>query len=113
MSEESSLPSLYNLTYSDEESTSKPPTMPFFSPINYNSNTLGTQEGMPSMWDLNAYDSSYLLGTPDSTQPLPALVKQDNAASHDVKRDMPIYDVTTDHLGPPWFCWKEGGGYPA
>jgi hypothetical protein len=88
MSEESSLPSLYDLTYPDEESTFKPPMTLFFSPINYNSNTLGTQEGMLWMWDLNAYDGSYLLGTPDSAQPLPTPVEQDNMASHNIKRDM-------------------------
>jgi len=26
--------------------------------------------------------------------------------------NMPIYNIATDHPGPPWFHWQEGGGYP-
>jgi len=62
MSKESSILSLFDLMYPDEDDISEPTSPPLLSPINYEDMGAEKCEYSPPIVGLNTYDGSYMVG---------------------------------------------------
>jgi len=106
MSEESSIPSLFDLMYPDEDDVSEPTSPPPLSPINYEDMGAEKREYSPPIVGLNAYNGSYMVG-----QPLTHRTNENDgvlpsAPANGVDNE----EAATSYPGPPWFRWHGGDG---
>jgi hypothetical protein len=111
MSEESSIPSFYDLMYLEEDSVSNPTLPPPLSPINCDGDVSDEGENTASTSHFEGYDDLYLVGGPCLVPPLSSSTNGNNMEPGGMGNDKSAQDVIGSHLGPLWFRWQEGRGY--
>ena len=95
MSKALSIPSFYDLMYLDKDSDSEPGPPPLPLPIDYHSIFSAKDKHPQSAPAIEVYNDSYLVE------------QQLNAEWSEASGN-----IETNHLGPLWFRWQEGSGYP-
>src|SRR6266851_3856463 len=106
MSKESSILSLFDLMYPDEDDISEPTSPPLLSPINYEDRGAEKREYSPPIIGLNTYDGSYMVGQLPTHQTNENDGVLPSAPTNGVDNE----EAATSYPGPPWFRWHGGDG---